>query len=141
MRIFSSHILTAIPKEITIYPFLSNIYIFFVFFRSECFKDLLSLLFSYDWKCDLRVTQAILELIVNLVSTNATYLTPAFQLFMSSFVIDMTNSSSSVATPSGNLTLSFSPFLVSLLLVFCLYLACVFLFVTSYTFLLSFTCL
>ena len=59
----------------------------FAFFnRSENFRDLLTVIFTYDWRGEPKVSQAILQLIVNLVSCNAIFLSSAFSLFARSFL-------------------------------------------------------
>lgn len=50
------------------------------------YKELLSAIFTYDWRGELRLTKAILDLTVNLVSTNAIYVTSALELVVQYFV-------------------------------------------------------
>ena len=47
-------------------------------------------IFGYDWKCDVRVTVAMVNLINQLVSTNSTFLGRAFQLYIKSLLPNMT---------------------------------------------------
>lgn len=59
-------------------------------FSSDRFRALLNCIFNYDWKCDMKVSMAIVNLINQIVYTNATFLGRAFQLFVKSLLPNMT---------------------------------------------------
>lgn len=61
-------------------------------FRAEDFRALLNCIFCYDWKCDVKVTVAVIHLINEIVSTNSTFLGRAFQLYVKSLLPSMTTS-------------------------------------------------
>lgn len=63
--------------------------------RPEDYRGLLNCVFGYDWKCDIKVTVAVINLINHLVSTNSTFLGRAFQLYVKSLLPSMTTSTSS----------------------------------------------
>lgn len=54
--------------------------------RPDTFKEILSAVFNYDWRGELKLTKAILDLTVNLVSTNAIYVNSALELLVQYFV-------------------------------------------------------
>lgn len=58
--------------------------------RQFIFKDLLDCIFKFDWKCEKKVSVAIINLIGHIVSANATYLSDAFHLFAKSLLPSMT---------------------------------------------------
>lgn len=72
-------------SNLCISPFLSII-------RAEDFRALLNCIFCYDWKCDIKVTVAVIHLINQIVSTNSTFLGRAFQLYVKSLLPSMTTS-------------------------------------------------
>ena len=49
-------------------------------------EDLLSLLFMFDWSCDDQVAEAFEALLCNLVSANAGFVEPCFQLLVSNLL-------------------------------------------------------
>jgi RNA polymerase I-specific transcription initiation factor RRN3 len=59
-------------------------------YRPEEFRRLLNCIFSYDWKCEAKVSIAMVNLINHIVTTNSTFLARAFQLYVKSLLPGMT---------------------------------------------------
>ncbi|KAJ1399794.1 RNA polymerase I-specific transcription initiation factor RRN3-domain-containing protein, partial [Ochromonadaceae sp. CCMP2298] len=58
--------------------------------RADQYRALLTCIFSYDWKSDRKVSVSAIHLISQIVSTNATFLGRAFQLYVKSLLPIMT---------------------------------------------------
>jgi hypothetical protein len=79
-----------IYAQVSILYISSESIIIFVLFRYAIFKSLLDAIFSYDWKSEKRVTVALINLIGHIVSSNATFLMTAFQMFVKSLLPSLT---------------------------------------------------
>ena len=56
--------------------------------KPEIYKDLIQAIYSYDLKLDIKVTVAFVNLLGQMVSSNATFLGPTFQFLIKLFVLD-----------------------------------------------------
>jgi hypothetical protein len=54
--------------------------------RPDLYRDLVQSIFSYDWKCDKKVTIAFVNLLGHIVSSNATFLVPVFRMLIKNLV-------------------------------------------------------
>jgi hypothetical protein len=52
----------------------------------DCYRDLVTSIFSYDWKSDRKISIAFVNLVGCMVSANATFLIPSFQMLARSLV-------------------------------------------------------
>jgi len=69
--------------------------------QSETFRDLIKSVLSYNWSSSPRISAAYLNLLVSLVSSNATFLIPCLDFLVKSFSIDNAESSSSSSSSSS----------------------------------------
>jgi RNA polymerase I-specific transcription initiation factor RRN3 len=52
----------------------------------DSYRELIQSIYSYDWKCETKVSVALLHLLGSMVSSNVTFLIPTFQFIISSFL-------------------------------------------------------
>ena len=73
-----------------VYVGLSSFVSFFTS-KPDVYKDLIQAIYSYDLRLDTKVTVAFVNLLGQIVSSNAIFLAPTFQFLVKLFVLDDTN--------------------------------------------------
>jgi hypothetical protein len=97
---------------------------FLCYSRPEMFQELLSQVFSWNWKVvasDMKINLEILSLVMNIITVNATFLSSAFKLLVKNFIPDaLPNSNdpnhSSSSSPSRSELLKYIHYTIQRLL-------------------------